>query len=36
MHVMCCNKFTVQCIPLFHCSVWKSVCPSFLCVSLFV
>ncbi|MPC43660.1 hypothetical protein E2C01_037310 [Portunus trituberculatus] len=30
MHIMCCNSFITQCIPLFHCSRWKTVfsCPS--------
>ncbi|MPC67194.1 hypothetical protein E2C01_061361 [Portunus trituberculatus] len=25
MHIMCCNNFITQCIPLLHRSVWKTV-----------
>ncbi|MPC99476.1 hypothetical protein E2C01_094892 [Portunus trituberculatus] len=25
MHIMCCNNFITQCIPLFHRSIWKTV-----------
>ncbi|MPC57254.1 hypothetical protein E2C01_051232 [Portunus trituberculatus] len=25
MHIMCCNTFITQCIPLFHYSMWKTV-----------
>ncbi|MPC42226.1 hypothetical protein E2C01_035842 [Portunus trituberculatus] len=25
MHIMCCNNFITQCIPLFHHSKWKTV-----------
>ncbi|MPC46959.1 hypothetical protein E2C01_040691 [Portunus trituberculatus] len=42
IHFMCCNKFIIQCIPLFLRSVWKTVFsnilhtlphPSLLCMS---
>ncbi|MPC30309.1 hypothetical protein E2C01_023570 [Portunus trituberculatus] len=29
MHIMCCNNFIIQCIPLHH-SVWKTVFPNSL------
>ncbi|MPC94658.1 hypothetical protein E2C01_089837 [Portunus trituberculatus] len=25
MHIMFCNNFIIQCIPLFHRSMWKAV-----------
>ncbi|MPC22873.1 hypothetical protein E2C01_015900 [Portunus trituberculatus] len=30
MHIMCCNNFITQCIPLFHCSMWKTVLSNIL------
>ncbi|MPC27141.1 hypothetical protein E2C01_020302 [Portunus trituberculatus] len=30
MHIMCCNNFIIQCIPLFCHSVWKTVFSSIL------